>query len=174
MTPAELEAAYVIEPLSGQHDRKVFACGKEPLDRYLREHATQDAKRHMAATFVAVPTRSRVVAGYYGLSATGVDATDFPPDITRRLPRYPRLPATLLARLAVDRTHAHRGLGEYLLVHALSRSLVQSAEIASMVVLVDAIDEEAAAFYRKYEFISFPNKPLSLYLPTASIVRRVS
>ena len=50
MTPAELEAAYIVEPLSNQHDRKIFACGKGPLDRYLRQQAMQEAQRHVAAT----------------------------------------------------------------------------------------------------------------------------
>ena len=70
----------------------------------------------------------------------------------------------------MDDTHKRRGLGEYLLLSALSRSLVQSAEIASVAVLVDAIDDEAAAFYRKYEFIPLPSNPLRLYLLTASIM----
>ena len=54
----------------------------------------------------------------------------------KRLPRYPKLPATLLARLAVDVGHKGRGLGEFLLMHALSRSLTQTQEVASLAVVV--------------------------------------
>lgn len=171
MTPTELDAAYVIEPLSRQHERKRFACGKEPLDRYLREQAIQDAKRRVAATFVAVPRGALVVAGYYSLAAMSIDARDFPEEIRRRLPRYDALPAILLGRLARDTTLAGRRIGEYLLMNALSRSLVHSENVASAAVVVDAIDETAAAFYRSYEFTPFPGSPLRLYLPTVSIAR---
>jgi ribosomal protein S18 acetylase RimI-like enzyme len=150
------------------------SCGKALLDRYLREQAMQDAKRRLAATVVAVPRGSMVVAGYYSLSAASVDLGELQPHVTAKLPRYPRVPATLLARLARDRAHAGRGVGEYLLVHALSRSLTLSREIASMVVVVDAVDDEAAAFYRSYEFLPLRGQPLRLYLPTASIVNHLS
>jgi hypothetical protein len=36
--------AFIIEPL-GAHDRSALACGVAPLDRYLREQASQDVKR---------------------------------------------------------------------------------------------------------------------------------
>lgn len=100
-----------------------------------------------------------------------MDAHEFPDEIKRKLPRYDLLPATLLGRLARDAAHAGRRLGEYLLMSALSRSLVHSEEVASLAVIVDAIDDDAAAFYQAYEFTPFRSSPLRLYLPTASIAR---
>ena len=173
MNTARPGDAYLIERLTKEHHRSAFSCGKPPLDRYLREQASQDAKRFIAATFVALPRTEVRVAGYYSLSSTSVDAGELPPEMVKRLPRYPKLPATLLARLAVDVGHKGRGLGEFLLMHALSRSLTQTQEVASLAVVVDAIDEEARAFYEKYEFIPFREQPLRLYLPMQSIVRKL-
>ena len=38
-------------------------------------------------------------------------------------------------------------------------------------VSVDAIDEKAKGFYRKYGFETFTEYPLSLFLPVATIVK---
>jgi len=75
----------------------------------------------------------------------------------------------MLGRLAVDEHHRGRGLGEYLLVHALHRALTVSREVASLAVIVDAIDESARAFYEHFEFLPFPDQPRRLFLPMASV-----
>ncbi len=166
------EDAYTVEPLASHHNRAGFACGQPTLDRYLREQARQDVKRYAAAAFVAVPRAdTRVIAGYYTLSAIRVDAGELPPAVAAKLPRYPMLPATLLGRLAVDRRHQGRRLGEYLLVHALRRSLTASREIGSLAVIVEAIDDRARAFYEHYEFLSLPDQSRRLFLPMQSIAR---
>jgi hypothetical protein len=95
---------FVIAPLTAAHDRQGFSCGADPLDRYLQTQATQDIRRHPANCFVASPVQSNVVAGYYTLSAASIPMTDLPVEQTRKLPRYPVLPAALIGRLAVDRS----------------------------------------------------------------------
>jgi GNAT superfamily N-acetyltransferase len=169
VTPASGSSPYVIEALERRHDRKAFSCGQADLDRYLKQQARQDARRRAAATFVAVERGQAVVVGYYSLSATGVPLRDLPPQTAARLPRYPLLPATLLGRLAVDRNHQGRKLGELLLADALQRSLAQSDEIGSMAVIVDAIDDRARSFYEHFQFIPFPDQPRRLFLPMESI-----
>ena len=172
MTPGERpEDTHTVEPLASHHDRAAFACG-HTLDRYLREQARRDVKRYAAAAFVAVPRAdTRVIAGYYTLSAISVDAGELPPAVAAKLPRYPMLPATLLGRLAVDRRHQRRRLGEHLLVHALRRSLTASREIGSLAVIVEAIDDRARAFYQHFEFIALPDQSRRLFLPPQSIAR---
>ena len=66
------EPAPRIEPLSDQHDRERFASGVEPLDRYLRQQAGQDAKRRVASCFVLVREGDRVPIAYYTLAATSI------------------------------------------------------------------------------------------------------
>jgi len=74
----------------------------EPLDRYFRTQAGQDARKNMAARFVLVLPDYTIV-GYYTLSSTSVQLGELPEQIARKLPRYPLAPAALLGRLAVDR-----------------------------------------------------------------------
>ena len=83
-----MKGGFIIEPL-GAHDRSRFSCGAAPLDRYLREQASQDVKRLMASCFVAVEAATGAIAGYYTLAATSVPATGLPPDVLKRLPHYP-------------------------------------------------------------------------------------
>lgn len=160
---------YVIEPLNRRHDRTTFLCGSSELDRYLREQATQDAKKRVAAPYVAVEPDTVAVVGYYTLSAFAVPLSGFPETIARRLPRYPNIPGTLLGRLAVHSRHQGRRLGEQLLMHALSQSLAGSERIASAAVVVDAIDVEARAFYERYGFLRFADEARRLFLPMGTI-----
>jgi GNAT superfamily N-acetyltransferase len=145
-------------------------CGNAGPDRYLQEQASQDARRRVAAPFVLVRKVDRkTTVGYYTLSTLGVNLQDLPEDVIKKLPAYPVVPVTLLARLAVDQRYQHPGLGEFLLVDALQRSFTQSTQIAAMAVVVDAIDEQAVRFYRHFEFVPFPDKPSRLFLPIKTV-----
>jgi GNAT superfamily N-acetyltransferase len=155
-----------VEILGSQHDRTLFACGVEALDRYLRVQAGQDARKNMAAPFVLVLSDGSI-GGYYTLSATGVNPGELSEPITRKLPRYPLIPATLLGRLAIDRRHHGKGYGRFLLADALYRSL--RSEVASFAVIVDAKDDNARKFYERESFLPFPDQPMKLFLPMASI-----
>ena len=158
-----------IEPLGSQHDRGDFQCGNGVLDRYLRQQAGQDLRRHAAVPFVLVDPGTGGVAGYYTLSAYLIAAGELPAAIARRLPRYPNVPATLLGRLAVDRRYQGRGWGALLLVDALRRSWQGSQEVASLVVVVDAIDEAARDFYLCFGFIPFPGQAFKLFIPMDTV-----
>lgn len=162
--------SWLIQPLTKHHDRAGFSCGNEILDRYLNAMAGQDARRHIAAPFVLVEKNSpKTVLGYYTLSALSVDLGDLPADVARKLPSYPVVPATLLGRLAVDRHHQGHGIGELLLMDALRRVNEQSSQIASVAVIVDAIDQQAVQFYKHFDFLPFPDRPTRLFLPMRTI-----
>ena len=45
--------------------------------------------------------------------------------------------------------------------------------MAIYAVVVDALDERAAAFYRKFGFIPLPSQPLNLFLPIDSVTSLV-
>lgn len=153
-----------IVPLGKAHDRDGFACGSEPLDRYLKLQARQDAQKRVAAPFVLVEPPSSRVLGFYTLSASLIAADALPAELAKKLPRYPQLPVTLLGRLAVDLGQRGKGLGEFLLMDALHRSLDAAAEIAAMAVIVDAKDKDAVAFYERYGFIPLQRQPARLFL----------
>lgn len=155
-----------LEPLGDAHDRTGFACGQDPLDRYFQTQATQDIRRRVATCFVAVEVTTGLVAAYYTLAAAGIPIIDLPADVTKKLPRYPSIPAVRVGRLAVDARFQGRGLGGALLADALVR--VMSSAAAVYALLVDAKDEKAAAFYRHHGFIALASQPRTLFLPIAT------
>jgi GNAT superfamily N-acetyltransferase len=159
-------ALFRLAPLDAAHDRASFNCDCEPLNRYLREHVTQDIRRRVAACFVALADEWRI-AGYYTLASTSLLLADLPASTGKKLPRYPTVPAVRMGRLAVDQTFKGQGLGGALLADALDRAV--RSEIAAYALMVDAKDEGAAAFYRHHGFIALPGSPLVLFLPLATV-----
>lgn len=160
-----------IGPLEKAHDRKSFDCGNEDLNRYLREQARQDAEKRVAAPFIFTQLGDSKVLGFYTVSSSIISVDELPPDLMKRLPRYGQLPVTLLGRLAVDHSARGQGVGEFLLVDALRRSLEAAQQIAAMAVIVDAKDERAEIFYRHFDFQPFQQTPLRLFLPMAQIAK---
>jgi hypothetical protein len=65
-------AEWRIEPLRASHERGEFACGKAPLDDFLRSRASQYEKRRLGRTYVALFPGATRVAGYYTLAAGAV------------------------------------------------------------------------------------------------------
>lgn len=160
-------SAYSFEPLA-DHDRASFSCGISELDDYLRQQASQDARRRVAAPFVMLDSRRRIL-GYYTLSAYGIRLTELPLERARKLPRYPLIPATLLGRLAVSREYHGQKLGRLLLMDALFRSWKGSVEIASVGVVAEAWDDTSRNFYLHHEFIPLAEHYRKLFLPMETI-----
>ena len=160
-----------IVPLEKSHERKSFDCGHEYLNRYLREQARQDAEKRVAAPFVLTQPGDPKVLAFYTLSSSIIPVDELPLDLMKRLPRYAQLPVTLLGRLAVDRSVGGQGIGEFLLVDALRRSLEAAQQIAAMAVIVDAKNQRAESFYRHFDFQPFQQTPLRLFLPMSQIAK---
>lgn len=158
-------APFLVAPLDAAHDRTGFHSGSDPLDRYLREQVTQDIRRRVAACFVALADQQRI-AGYYTLASASLMLADLPASTARKLPRYPTVPAVRMGRLAVDQAFSGQGLGGALLADALDRAT--RSEIAAYALMVDAKDDQAAAFYDHHGFIALPDSPLTLFLPVAT------
>jgi ribosomal protein S18 acetylase RimI-like enzyme len=155
-----------VEPLNGGHDRAAFACGEEALDRYLRTQATQDIRRRVATCFVAIEIATGKLAAYYTIASASIPTPQLPPEIIKRLPRYPTLPAVRIGRLAVDLKFRGRGLGAAMLADAASRTL--QAPPAVFALLVDAKNEDAVAFYQRHGFRPLASQPRTLFLPMAT------
>jgi len=163
-----------IEPLEPHHDRPGFACGVASLDQYLHTQAGQDLRRKAASVFVLVDLRDPgAVLGYYTLAATAVPQGDIPAAARKHIPRYPLVSATLVGRLAVARALQDRGLGALLLADAWHRAFVSASSVGSSMLVVDAISEEAAAFYAAYGFLRLPDTR-RLILPMVTIGRLLS
>lgn len=159
-------ALFQLAPLDASYGRSTFNSDSEELNRYLKQQVSQDIRRRVATCFVALADGQRI-AGYYTLASASVPLTDLPADIAKKLPRYPSVPAVRMGRLAVDQAFKGQGLGGALLADALLRAA--RSEIAAYALIVDAKDEEAAAFYRHHEFIVLPDSSLTLFLPLATV-----
>ena len=158
------------EPLGANHNRAAFSCEHERLNTYLKQQAGQDVRKRVAAVYVLTPD-GKTVAGYYTLSQYTIDAGELPEELARRLkvPKYEKLPTTLLGRLARSAEFRGARLGEILLMGALQRALEHSRNIASLAVVVDAKDEKAAEFYRRYGFIDLADHPNRLFIPMKTV-----
>src|SRR5438552_1068601 len=111
----------------------------------------------------------RRVVGYYTLSSYAIRANELPPDIARRLPKYPLIPATLLGRFAVSQAHQGQKLGRLLLMDALFRSWKNTAEVASVGVVAVAYDEAIRDFYLHQEFTPLLEHPRKFFIAMATI-----
>jgi GNAT superfamily N-acetyltransferase len=155
---------YKIEIFTTNHCREGFDSGNGELNRYFFQQASQDVKRHIAAVFVLTTENGQII-GYYTLSSLAVDVGELPESISKKLPKYHFLPATLLGRLAVDRSYQKKGFGRLLLMDALCRSVKTSKEVASMAIVVNAKTDTVAAFYEQYGFIMLAAPIIKLFLP---------
>lgn len=149
-----------LERLTEAHGPGEFACGHPALDGWLLRHAQAAQDMDSARTFVIVEG-SRLV-GYFSLTMTSVLRRDAPARLVRGLLGYP-VGAVLLARLAVNRADQGHGIGALLLAEALRKAVAAGEPAAARLVIVDAIDDEVAAFYRHHGFVLAPEHPLRLY-----------
>lgn len=158
-----------IEALAPHHDRAGFSCGIDSLDRYLRTQASQDVRRKANGVFILVePERRNIVLGYYTLCATSVAQGEVPADARRHLPRYPLVSATLVGRLAVTETRQGERLGAMLVADAVRRAYASASTVGSSMLVADAINERAAAFYEGNGFMRLPDSQ-RLILPMRAI-----
>jgi GNAT superfamily N-acetyltransferase len=149
-----------LERLDSQHDLAAFDSGNEELDYWLSRQALPAQQMDSARTFVM--TRGGRVCGYFSLTMGSVLRADAPAKLVRGLPAYP-VGMVLLARLAVDRREQGKGHGALLLAEALRKAVAAGEAAAARLVVVDAIDEEAVAFYKRHGFVPAPEHDRRLY-----------
>ena len=153
--------------LTPNHRLDRFDCGDDALNAWLHRRALPNQSEGSSRTWV-VTDGSRVVA-YYASSTAAVTREDAPGRIRRNQPDP--LPAMLLGRLAVDREHQGKGLAAALLKHFLLKAL-EVAELTGLrLVLVHAKDDQAASFYRHFDFEPSPFDDLTLMLLIKDIQR---
>ena len=160
---------FIISPLR-QQDRTAFRSGVVPLDLYFHAQVGQDVRRGLTACFVAEERETARIAGYYTLAAAEVPVTDLSSEMTRRLPRYPSVPVARIGRLAVDEMFRGCKLGSALLASAAARAA--ASDIAVFALVVDAKDEQAAAFYQHHGFTAYASQPTRLIAPIQSLIRQ--
>jgi GNAT superfamily N-acetyltransferase len=142
-----------IRRLAEHDEREEFDCGDDPLNNYLKRHAwSNQEKSSIGVTYVAVDESApRLVLGYFTLAMASVRRDEFPKKYVRGLPPYD-LPLILLARLAVDRRFAGRGLGHALISEAFRICLRVADEVGCRCIVTDAY-RGRTGWYAKYGFV---------------------
>lgn len=163
-------SGFDLELLSDEHDRKGFRCGRESLDRYLRETARGHLAKGVSVTRVLVlrdAVKPKPVLGYFTLTSTVAQAANWP-GVLKGLPTMP-VPLVLLGRLAVAESWQGKGIARLLLAAAREISAASMRGTGGIGLAVDAADEEVAGFYEKYGFKRVEDHPLRLFLPLAAL-----
>ena len=158
------------ESLTAAHDVSTFSCGKPALDHWLRTRALSNQEKGFTAVMV-VHDEGRVV-GYYGLAPTAIVPGALPRSIRTGQPPDP-VPCLLLGQLATDLTRAGQGVGTGLLKHALIRCVAAAELVGGRALVVRAIDEEAAGFWRRRGFLPSRDDALVLFRAMADIAASV-
>lgn len=154
------------EPLTAAHDVSEFSCGKPTLDHWLRTRALSNQEKGFTAVLVVHEVGH--VVGYYGLAPTAVVPNVLPRSIRTGQPPDP-VPCLLLGQLATDINWAGRGIGTGLLKHALERCVHAASLVGGRALMVNAVDDEAAAFWRRRGFLPSRDDPLVLFRSIADI-----
>ena len=157
-----------VEFLDAHHDRAAFDCGREPLNRYIKEVARQSANRNLGVTQVIVPSPAGAeIMGYFTLLTRTVEANVLP---EKQLPRG-SIGVVLLRRLAVDHRCQRQGLGKRMLLRAMAETEAASRRIGIYALVLDALDDEGRAWYLRLDFGFKPilDDQHRLYVPVAFI-----
>lgn len=158
------------EKLSRVHAVGDFTCGEPALDRYLHRFSWSNQQAQAAQTYVGLADETTV--GFYTLVVSELNYDDAPQRLIQGLARH-SVPLMLLARLAVSSAWQARGIGSGLLKDAMRRT-VAAADIAGIrAFAVHAKDDQARAFYQRFDFMASPTDSLHLFLLVKDLRRYV-
>ncbi len=160
--------SYRVEAFAAGHDLDAFDCGHDALNDWLRLHAGLAAGQG-TRTYLLTDEATGAVVGYFAVAPHLLERDDAPPGVRRRAPQ--RIPAILLAKLALDTSLQGQGLGAELMVHALTTIVTAARAAGGRVVVVDAIDENAASFYRAHDFKPSPGDPRRLIMKLSTVAQ---
>jgi GNAT superfamily N-acetyltransferase len=153
------------EPVAKNHDRKAFDCGDVELNAFLQRFARQGHEQNAVKTFCAIEQGgARRILGFYSLAPTAIEHGAVTAAMTRGMARH-AVPGFLLARLAVDKTVAGRGLGGQMLLAAALRCLRVTEEIGGVLMVIEAKTEQAARWYARFGAEPLIDRPLTLVAP---------
>jgi GNAT superfamily N-acetyltransferase len=168
------------EPLRTEHNTAPFNCGKDPLNEFLQKHALDKQNAMLSRTFVvttstpatdseesarsSTDSENTVVIGYYTLAHAVVLQSEAPKKLSRGMPSS--IPVMLMARFAIDLHYQGLGLGRSLFTDAIRRTwaVMHSGAAPVRFFIVDAKDEEAKAFYQRFDMIPSAHNERRLYL----------
>ncbi|GAA3657851.1 GNAT family N-acetyltransferase [Lentzea roselyniae] len=154
-------------PLDEQHELMEFDCGVTALNEWLKVHAVDASKRGTARTYVWTPIGSDRVVAYYAITPHLVAREGLSQKLAGGL--NTEVPGYLLAKLALDQDLHGQGHGGELLHDALTKAVEAADIVSGRLIAVDAIDDQAAAFYQHYGFRPVANNSRRLVIKVATV-----
>ena len=152
---------------TNKHNRKTFDCGVESLNNYFKLIANQQSNRDNSRTYVLEDKTDKTqVVGFYTLTMATVNLHSLPSPLQKK--HKSSNSVALIARLAVDKKYANKGIGSWLLVDALKKILNASDTIGFPLIVVDA-KEGVSSFYKKFGFEVFRDDEKRLFISIAKI-----
>jgi GNAT superfamily N-acetyltransferase len=156
------------EPISKSHDRKSFDCGDAAMNDFLQRYARQSHESGGAKTFLAIDDAdNKTILGFYSLAPGALAYAGTPETVRRGLAQHD-VPGFRLARIATHSRLQGQGLGGQLLAAAARRCLRAAAEVGGVILIIDAKNNRAAAWYASYGAVPLSNKPLTLVMSLAT------
>jgi GNAT superfamily N-acetyltransferase len=155
------------ESLNSACDYSEFDCGHEALNQFLVKRAKTEEAQRLSRTKIAI-NESHEVVGFYTIAPATIGKIYLEASEGRGV-SYSEIPALRIGRLAVNKRHQRLGLGQVILKHALLRCLKLSNQMGGRVVLVDAKDDHATSFYKKFGFKGIKENPLILVLKISTL-----
>ncbi len=137
--------------LSDEHDAAGFDCGNRVLDLWLQDQALRAERAGVSATTVWTPAGEQRVVAYHSIAPTLLRREQLPSP--RIAAGCSEVPGFLLGRLALDSSLQGKRLGSQLLLDALEVVVAAGDRGGGRVIVVDAIDDVALAFYEHHDFV---------------------
>jgi GNAT superfamily N-acetyltransferase len=157
------------EPIAKAHDRKAFDCGDADLNNFLQRYARQSHESGSAKTFLAISNSDHAkVLGFYSVAPAALDYDRLLGEIQRGLPRH-SVPGYLLARIATHVGLQGQGLGGQLLLAAGRRCLRVAAEAGGIILIINAKNDRATAWYVGYGAVPLQDAERTLVMPLKMI-----
>jgi len=159
-----------IERLSRRHHREGFDCGNPELNDYLRHTARQHTDKGLSRTDVLVDDEAPTeVLGYVTVCLAEIITDSLPPQYGKKYPA--KAHGVKLARLAVAQSRQRQGLGALMMIHAMRKAFQVADSTGISGLFVDAKDEAASRYYRRFGFIALPDSPHQMFMPPATLRR---
>lgn len=160
---------YFTSLLSDEHERAGFSSGEPALDSFLIERVDREVRNGLSKCYVHCAEGTPNVLGYYTLSMHTFQPGVMSKTQGKKIPKGYNVPAALVGRLAVSSAYQGQGIGVGLLLDSFQRAVDLAHIVGIFAVAVDAKNDEALSFYKKYGFIQFKDEPYKLFIPMKTI-----
>jgi len=152
--------------LTDRHLLDDFDCGVDSLNRWLTNCARRANVQDTARVYVWTRRGDQHVVAYFAINPTRISRED--DGISKSAAVLDLVPAFMISKLAVDKSIQGQGNGKDLVLDAIGRIVGVAQLGGGRLIVVDAIDETAHAFYCGLDFVPVEKNPQRLYMKVAT------